>query len=81
MQGIGEALSRVSCDTEVTQYEYWTAFHLTWRGGVTAVGKVDPAQRDADLRRADIVLYEENEEVLGHAHHGEALLQWLRAAR
>lgn len=70
---LGSYLSLAPCRPVVVEYEYWHRFHETWEGGRVTRGEVDPAQRARDLRAADIIIYEENEQLLGHADHGWAL--------
>jgi alginate O-acetyltransferase complex protein AlgJ len=74
---IGETFSEQPCDPKVTEYEYWHNFELTWREAEVDIVPFSAAQRDRDLRDADIVIYEENEQLLGHSKHGKALYDYL----
>ncbi len=75
---IGDFLSATACPVTVVEYEYWHSYTLRWAGGVmTADAAVDAASRDADVLNADLLVYEENEQVLGHSYHGQALWQLL----
>ena len=77
---LGSYLSLLPCRPVVAEYEYWHRFHETWeRGRRVTRDKVDPAQRARDLQTADVVLYEENEQILGHSDHGRALHEFLLA--
>lgn len=75
---LGSYLSLEPCRL-VVEYEYWRRVHETWNGGHVTLGEVDPAQRARDLQAADVVLYEENEQILGHSDHGQALYEFLLA--
>jgi hypothetical protein len=81
MEPVGAALSRLPCAPQVVQYFYWEVNRFTWKNGIVTLQPIDPAMRDADLRDADVLLYEENEAILGHSNHGRALYQWLAAQR
>lgn len=74
---LGSYLSLEPCRPVVAGYEYWRRRHETWDGGRVTLGEVDPAQRARDLEAADAILYEENEQVLGHSDHGRALYRFL----
>lgn len=76
---LGSYLSLEPCRPVVAGYEYWRRFHETWDESRMTLGEVDPAQRARDLRAADVVLYEENEQILGHSDHGRALYEFLLA--
>ena len=65
------------CGVSVTEYEYWHITTVTWEGGDYRLHPVDPAQRDAAVRSADVLIYEENEEILRHPDTGRALLALL----
>jgi hypothetical protein len=97
MESIGAVLSRLPCVKQVVEYYYWHANRLLWVDGAMTSGiynKIDPAQRDAELRRADVVIYEENESLLfpsgqppdpssnypGPAHGG-AFYQWVTGGK
>ena len=71
-------LHRASCNPPAVEFEYWRAYTLTWGAhGIELQPGVDPARRAADIRAADLLIYEENEEILRHPLHGEALWQFL----
>ena len=76
---LGSYLSLEPCRPVVAGYEYWRRVHETWDEGRVTRGEVDPAQRARDLQAADVVLYEEHEQILGHSAHGRALYEFLRA--
>ena len=76
---LGSYLSFQPCRPVVAGYEYWRRRHETWDGGRVTLGEVDPAQRARDLQAADVILYEENEQILGHSDHGRALHEFLLA--
>ena len=65
------------CGSTVTEYEYWHVTMVTWAGGDYRLHPVDPAQRDDAVRSADVLIYEENEEILRHPDTGHALLALL----
>lgn len=70
---IGESLSEQPCRPIVKEYEYWHTFTLTWREGKPELLPVSEAQRTHDLQDADIVLFAENEQLLGRSDHERAL--------
>ncbi len=74
-----KALSGMPCPVQATEYEYWHATTLRWgRGELDRQPGVDPARRDADLLAADLLLYEENEQLLSEPLHGQALFGFLQ---
>ena len=75
--GIGQVLSRLPCPATVVEYEYWTVYHIGFHRGKATPEAVDPAQRDRDLNDADVIIYEENEQLLGQSQHGPLLARWL----
>ena len=78
MHAIAETLSGAGCRPLVVEYEYWSAIRLAWEGGrLVSAGAVDERERAARLRDADLVIYEENEQVLGRDRHGPALAAFL----
>ena len=79
MMGIGQVLSRLPCPATVVEYEYWSIYHIAFHCGKATPEGVDPAQRDRDLNDADVIIYEENEQLLGQSRHGPLLYQWLVA--
>jgi hypothetical protein len=79
MEHIGPFLSQLPCGADVVQYFYWHGHRDVWHDGVPVIEPVDPATRDADLLHADIIIYEENEGVLGRPAHGQAFYQWILA--
>lgn len=74
---IGEQLSEQPCHPMVTEYEYWHLLTLTWTDGEVAQLPFDEARRSRDLAGADVILYEDNEQMLGHSLHGKALFDYL----
>lgn len=74
-----EYLARATCNPSPIEYEYWRAYRLAWsRGSFELQVGVDPAQREADILAADVVIYEENEQVLPDPAHGRAFLDFLQ---
>ena len=73
-----EFLQRSTCNPSAVEYEYWRAYTLHWgpKGAELVIG-VDPARRDADILAADVLVYEENEQIMRAPLHGEALWQFL----
>ena len=78
---IAEHLSEQPCRPYVTEYEYWRLVALTWHDGTMAQTPFDEAQRGRDLADADVILYEDNEQMLGRSLHGKALYDYLMAER
>ena len=74
---IGDALSRQRCHPDVMEYEYWHNFVLTWDDGDMEEQPFNAAQRARDLNDAGVVLYEDNEQMLGRSEHGRALYEYL----
>lgn len=70
---LGDFLSRQGCHPEVMEYEYWHNFVLTWDDGDQEEQPFNEATRATELHNADIILYEDNEQMLGHSEHGQAL--------
>ena len=70
---LGSVLSRQRCHPDVVEYEYWHTFVITWEDGDMEERPFSVADRDRDLGQADIVIYEDNEQMLGHSEHGAAL--------
>jgi hypothetical protein len=77
MERIGPILSQLPCRPRVVQYFYWHGRRDVWLNGVLAARPVDPATRDADLQAANVIIYEENEELLSRSAHGQAFYEWL----
>ena len=78
MHAVGETLSEAGCRPRVVEYEYWSAIRLAWEGGrLVSGGPVEGGERAATLTRADLVIYEEDEQVLGRDRHGPALAAFL----
>lgn len=74
-----QALDGMPCPVAAMEYEYWHAYTLWWeRGGLGGHPGVDGALRDANLLAADVLIYEENEELLNQPSHGQALWAFLR---
>ena len=76
--GTLDFLRRSTCNPAAVEFEYWRAYTLHWslKGPELQIG-VDPAQRAADLLGADVLVYEENEQVMPAPQHGQALWQFL----
>ena len=75
------ALRDLSCPVAATEYEYWHTNTLRWSGGaLDKTPAVDAPRRDANILAADVVVYEENEQLLEQPLHGQALLTFLRSA-
>ena len=73
-----KALAAMPCPMRATEYEYWHSSTLRWgNGALDKTLSVDPAARDAELHAADLVIYEENEQLLGQPAHGQALWEFL----
>lgn len=72
-------LSRLPCSVPVVLYDYWKIVRLS-AGGRDIFGSapVDADERDRRVLDADLLIYEENEQVLGTQNHGTALWQMLR---
>ena len=73
-----EYLGRATCNPSATEFEYWRAYTITWAGSYfnTRVG-VNEAERNAAILAADVLVYEENEQVLPNPLHGHALWEFL----
>jgi alginate O-acetyltransferase complex protein AlgJ len=73
-----EFLRRTTCNPSAVEYEYWHAYTLHWtpKGPELQIG-ADPAQRQADVLGADVLVYEENEQIMRAPLHGQALWQFL----
>lgn len=74
-----ETLQKATCNPPAIEYEYWRTYTLYWTkpGPVLKYG-VDEAQRSRDILAADVLIYEENEQVLPHPPQGEALYEFLK---
>ena len=77
---VGALQSAMPCRPNVTEFEYWHVMTVTWPDGELRGQKVDPAKRDAAVLGADVLIYEENEEILRHPDTGHALLALLDQA-
>ena len=74
-------LARRSCAVQVIGYQYWRANTIQVEDGkLTTRPGVDETRRSDDVLGADILIYEENEALLGAPQHGQALWAFLRAA-
>ncbi len=75
------ALHALPCPPDATEYEYWHTATLRWDGGgLDKHPGVDPAQRDAAILSADLILFEENEQALSQPSlYGQALSAFLQA--
>ncbi len=74
---VGALQDAMACHPSVTEYEYWHAMTVTWPQGELRGHTVDPAERDVAVLGADVLIYEENEEILSHPDTGHALLALL----
>jgi hypothetical protein len=72
-----EDLAAGPCHPHTEEWQYWTIYDITWPPGTDGKAPVDPATRDARLLTADIVIYEENEELVARSHHGPAFYAFL----
>jgi hypothetical protein len=76
-----KALNALSCPIPAVEYEYWHTATLRWgQGALLRQSGVEPAKRDADVLAADVLIYEENEQVLSAPLHGQALWDFLQHA-
>lgn len=73
----GELLSRQRCYPDVVEYEYWHNFVITWDNGLQEERPFNAADRARDLRQADVIIYEDNEQMLGRSEHGRALYDYV----
>lgn len=76
---LGEYLSQEPCHPIVTEYEYWHVFVLNWQDAVLRFEPFDAAKRSEDYSRSDVVIYEDNEQVLGKSEHGKAFYEFMLA--
>ena len=77
-----EYLARATCNPPATEYEYWRAYTLSWGPyGMDLRPGVNEAARDAAILAADVLVYEENEQVLPNPMHGHALWEFLHNHR
>ena len=75
----GDVLSASPCHPDVTEYEYWRRTRLVWPDGkLTFSNQFDTAARDRDVMDADVLIYEENEQILTGPYHGQALWDFLK---
>ena len=73
-----EYLAKGTCNPPATEYEYWRAYTLSWgQYGLNLHVGVDEAGRDAAILAADVLVYEENEQVVPNPLHGHALWEFL----
>jgi alginate O-acetyltransferase complex protein AlgJ len=75
-----EDLALGPCAPHVEEWQYWTVFDITWPPGTDGKASVDPVTRDAKLLAADVVIYEENEQVVARSTHGPAFYAFLQRA-
>jgi alginate O-acetyltransferase complex protein AlgJ len=79
----GAAIAQGTCRPHMEMWEYWTAYHITWPlplGFVVWAGEpVEAAERDRNILAADVVIYEENEQLLARTRHGPLLYAFLKA--
>ncbi len=81
MEHVGAPLSQLPCGARVAEYFYWWMHRDLWIDGKNTLVPVSPALRDAELRAADVVIYEENEAILGRSLHGPLFYRWLLKQR
>ena len=75
-----EYLHKATCNPPAVEYEYWRAYTVRWTDlGADARPGVDEAERNAAIRDADVLVYEENEQVLPAPRHGWALYEYLHS--
>ena len=73
-----EYLAKATCNPLAVEYEYWRAYTLRWSDHGIDVGVgVNEAERATTILGADVLIYEENEQVLPHPPQGEALWEFL----
>lgn len=77
MIALAELMGQGPCHPHFVEYEYWQIDRLIWPGGKITKLPVDDAERARDVMDADVLIYEENEQVLGHSQHGPALYNFL----
>ena len=73
-----EDLALGPCRPHVEEWQYWSVFDITWPPGTDGKAAVNPATRDAKLLAADVLIYEENEQLMARSNHGPALYAFLR---
>ena len=74
-----KALAGLACPIPAVEYEYWHAATLRWgRGELDRRSGTDDAKRDAGILAADVLIYEENEQLLSQPLHGYALADFLQ---
>jgi hypothetical protein len=81
MLNLAAKLDHTGCGADAVTYEYWSMNRVTFDNGKWIVTPVNPAQRDRELHAADVIIYEENEQVLGHAPHGPKFYRWLMQSK
>jgi alginate O-acetyltransferase complex protein AlgJ len=79
--GMASAMSHLPCAPRIVEYWYWSLRRYSWVNGAQSDVPIQPAQRDAELRQADILIYEENESVLAQSTQGPPFYHWLLADR
>ena len=74
-----ETLLEATCNPPAVEFEYWRTYTISWsKAGPLLRYGVDEAQRSRDILAADVLVYEENEQVLPHPPQGEALYEFLK---
>ena len=74
-----EHLLDTTCNPPAIEYEYWRTYRLYWtKLGPNLTAGVDEAQRARDILAADVLVYEENEQVMPHPPQGQALYEFLQ---
>lgn len=75
-----EDLAAGPCKPHVEEWQYWTVFDINWPGpGTDGKTAVDPASRDRQVMQANIVIYEENEQLIARSTHGPEFYAFLAA--
>ena len=80
MNRIAAGLAQGPCRPHVEEWQYWSAYDITWPPGPPVAAGVDASRREAGLLAADILIYEENEELVARSAQGPQLYGFLRQA-
>lgn len=73
-----EDLALGPCAPQIEEWQYWSAYDINWPPGVDAKTGVDPAERDARVLDADVMIYEENEQLMARSRHGPDFYSFLK---
>ena len=76
---VADRMAISGCRPDIDLFEYWKIALLEYRDGIRRITEVDPAARDRAVLQADVLIYEENEQVLNRSNHGHALYDFLAA--